>query len=63
MLEALIFALALTALTLGKGLWNAKRHADALAANAPRKPVVTPYVGPLYNAHGREVQPQGRRLI
>lgn len=30
---------------------------------AERKPNPTPYVGPCYNAHGREIEPQGRRII
>ena len=42
------------------------RALDTLAAarrSAPRKPVVTPYRGPVYTRHGRPVSRNGRPIL
>lgn len=50
------------ALTVGG--WRALDTLAAHKARKERRPRVTPYTGPRYNAHGREVtSDHGRRIV
>jgi hypothetical protein len=63
MLEA-ITLIALFVVFLGaRALLVARDYARKAAGSQARKPVVTPYVGPRYTPHGREIAIAPRAVI
>lgn len=55
MIEAIALIALFVVFVAGRALLTARAYARKAAGVETRKPVITPYVGPLYSANGREI--------